>query len=203
MLLFTRRNMFQSTAFLLSAVDNVKMVSWREALDIIDSQTPFAFRAAVCSSGSFLYRGETIDAPQVLQPSPDLLLAGTYDDKEALRYFTCLEGRLENSGAKPSTGHIGTSKYEDAASWGPVASIWPLGTEISYVWPQNAATFYPESSCVTDYTVDRDLGIALRLGREVLFVSRFGDDNRSSSFLAIPSRYDAELQASLSFCHQS
>lgn len=103
--------------------------------------------------------------------------------------------------ARPSNGHIGTSDPEEAALWGAdaVVSVWPLGDELSYVWPQDRATFFPFSSskfndvdddphrssaavgknesCTDDdrLVVDVDLEKALTLQREVLFASRFRD----------------------------
>ena len=114
----------------------------------IATSTPRAFREAVAQAqGTFLYRGQQqptstnspiIMAGHVCSPLPDLLFQETYDSKEALEYFQCLEEylALQNIVAKPSTGHIGTSSKKNAQEWGNVVSIWPLGTQLSFVYPK-------------------------------------------------------------------
>ena len=184
-------------------------------VDLLCRYTPAEFRFAVSQSSRFLYRGENILEPAILHPDPDLLVKGTYPDnaKSALEYFSCLQDRL-TSRAAPSTGHIGTSNYEDAAAWGGVVSVWPLGNHLSYVYPQNSNVFFP-GDCHDNMIVDRDLEAAFALGREVLFTSWFNDDGDGEAiglppdivstcvagFVAIPSRDDAKLKWSLERKH--
>ena len=183
-------------------------------------QTPPSFLDAVLGSGCMLYRGETVSRPIILSPPPDLLLAGTYsdgdhkdvdsrngetheennpidddddDDDDALIYFRCLERRLAISGstALPSNGHIGTSKLEDAATWGPVVSVWPFGNELAYVWSEESSAFFPASSCNDSaYVINNRLQTALQKGTEVLFATRDKTNRWSSSFFAVPTKYD-------------
>ena len=181
-------------------------------VDLLCRYTPPEFRLAACQSSQFLYRGENVMEPSILHPDPDLLVYGTYPDntaKSALEYFTCLEARLE-SRAAPSTGHVGTTTYEDAATWGGVVSVWPLGNHLSYVYPQNSNIFFP-GDCRDDMVVDRDLAAAFALGREVLFTTWFDDEaidpppgivsTWTAAFVAIPSRHDAKLKWSLERRH--
>lgn len=204
----TRRTFIElahSSLLLLSPIDPVA--------DLICRYTPTEFRSAVCQTSRFLYRGETsVLQPSILHPDPDLLVEGTYpenDAKLALEYFICLEAML-TSRATPSIGHIGTPNYEDAAEWGEVVSVWPLGNHLSYVYPQDSRTFYPGGDCSDNKNViveDHGLATALVLGHEVLFTSWFDDDVRGlppdivpawvSAFVAIPSSDDAKLKRSL------
>jgi hypothetical protein len=181
--------------------------------DLICADTPESFRQAVQQSHHFLYRGADDDAgdgdyynkyssnPRIQHPEPDLLIPGTYDtntdnpDDAALDYFQGLEKRLLRSSssavvdvvaARPSTGHIATSDPMEASRWGPVVSVWPLGNEWSYVWPQDRKTLLPAVSSISSVdcdddddddvlVVDRNLLEALQQPREVLFASYFLD----------------------------
>lgn len=177
----------------------------------IVNSTPRSFREAVQHSNSFLYRGQEqvasnsppMMAGHVCTPPPDLLLEGTYNDKEALEYFKCLEDYLSSLEimAKPSTGHVGTSVKEDAKEWGEVVSVWPLGTDLSYVFPKSEQVFFPSTTTCRDgkFIIDAGLETALRDGREVLFASWYGGTAASttppsSSFLAVPEMYDKKLR---------
>ena len=172
----------------------------------ICSFTPAAFREAVQRTNHFLYRGQDLNAKQsvaahICDPEPDLLRSGTYSDENALRYFECLEEQLtsRNVAAKPSTGHIGTSIVKDAQAWGQVVSVWPLGNELSYVYPRDERNFFPQSTCrESALTMDTGLELALRDGREVLFASWYtmGSSSTStpSSFIAVPQKYDEKLK---------
>jgi hypothetical protein len=103
------------------------------------------------------------------EPLPDLLFLETHGyDQRALEYFEGLEQRLKskrvllttgnnniinninnNSAspfvfmAMPSNGHIATSDPHEASKWGTmVVSVWPVGSQWSYVWPRNRSVFY-------------------------------------------------------------
>jgi hypothetical protein len=217
-----------------------KEVSLDDWADLICADTPESFRQAVQQSHHFLYRGAADDndddddggdyyrhnSPQIIiqHPEPDLLIPGTYEDPEALDYFKCLEKRLLRSAvaARPSTGHVATSDPMEAGQWGPVVSVWPLGTEWSYVYPKDRSTLFVESSGADDcdcdcdaLMVDRNLLEALQQPREVLFASYFlettqpkSSNKRSwwssilssswqSAFLTIPIQEDAALRQKL------
>jgi hypothetical protein len=99
---------------------------------------------------------------QPQDPPPDLLIQETHGtDRAALEYFECLERQLlllprttttsrrnNNNNpkprlvARPSNGHIATSNPIEAGKWGPIVSIWPLGSQWSYVWPRDRPLFY-------------------------------------------------------------
>jgi hypothetical protein len=193
-------------------------------VDLICADTPQSFRQAVQQSHHFLYRGTDDDdggdykySPQIQHPEPDLLIPGTYyDNPAALDYFTCLEKRLLRSAvaARPSTGHVATSDPMEAGRWGPVVSVWPLGTEWSYVWPQDRSTLFASSADCDDNVlmVDRELQEALQQPREVLFMSYFLRNQPEttikfsssvlsyswrSAFLTIPMQEDAALRQKL------
>jgi hypothetical protein len=177
-------------------------LSVRDATDLICKATPAAFREAVRNSGNhLLYRGEDVTLTSILHPKPDLLVPGTYgDDPDALVYFQQLERMLKLRAARPSQGHIATSRAQDASIWGSVVSVWPLGTDLDYVWPKTAVTLYP-GSCQNDLVIGDRLAEALERGTEILFASHFVDRNPppnvssiwASAFLAVPSRLDHDL----------
>lgn len=195
--------------------DDTLLVDW------ICRFTPSEFRAAIRDSGNFLYRGDDNHASTGIlqQPIPDLLMPETYgNDPAALAYFQCLEERLHDEtrtccstlSAKPSTGHIATSDPEEAAKWGSVVSVWPVGTEWSYVWPCDRETFYDSRSalCRDDaLAVDTGLDQALQQRREILFAtsglknSDFtmskSSDVAPSSFLAISKTRDSVIREKL------
>ncbi len=184
----------------------------------IVTSTPRAFREAVAQTrGTFLYRGQQqptsstnspiIMAGHVCSPLPDLLFQETYNSKEALEYFQCLEDylALQNIVAKPSTGHIGTSSKKNAQEWGNVVSIWPLGTQLSFVYPKRNREFVSSFTVGTysdcreeEFGINTNLETALQEGREVLFASWYGANHYTvaptSSFLAVPQKYDRKLK---------
>lgn len=209
------RRVFVTGGAILSHLLNIDAPSTDSVSKLICDFTPRAFRVAVAESGRFLYRGEigvSRADGKILCPEPDLLFADTYEDPAALEYFRCLERRLIslNVRARPSTGHIGTSKVSEAARWGDAVSVWPLGTELSFVWPTSGELFYPTvfltKSCPNDdLAINRDLTIALEQGHEILFASSFGNTNNelsqcplsaqdTSAFLAVQSsKFDDDL----------
>lgn len=175
--------------------------------------TPKSFREAVSKSSCFLYRGESVTTGgSILSPEPDLLLPETYNDSDALKYFQCLEKRLDTKKvvARPSTGHIAVSDRSEASKWGTAVSVWPLGTTFSYVWPQNRKTFVPASCSNDKLVIDERLSDALVSGREVLFASSFDDDSTirnlppsiagaaNSAFLVLPESFNSMLQELIS-----
>ena len=120
------------------------------AAELIDTRCPPEFLRAVARSRRFLYRGEGLQQPRVLSPAPDLLQLETYGSQAALEYFMCLETTLAAEGAlaRPSTGHIGTSRRADAEVWGAAASVWPInvGVSFAYAWPLQRRLFWPATT---------------------------------------------------------
>jgi hypothetical protein len=191
-------------------------LSFSDAVDAVCRYSPLDFRKSIKDSGNFLYRGETVDGPTILHPKPDLLLPGTYGyddhDRDALKYFECLENELSNIRARPSTGHIGTGTQADASLWGSPVSVWPLGNCLSYVWPKERNLIYPGGICPRDQdlVIDNGLSTALEQGKEILFASWFeGEDNNlappptftapfQSSYVVFPQSYDKDLRDLLS-----
>lgn len=156
---------------------------FKDAVSMICRSSPLEFRRAVRdSSGRFLYRGESVDCPEILHPKPDLLLPETYNEPEALRYFESLQNQLSSTTARPDNGHIGTGSQADAAQWGSPVSVWPLGHRFSYVWPKDRSLIYPGGSCPVDTSlvIDQGLSTALAEGKEVLFASWFDDEDDRS-----------------------
>jgi hypothetical protein len=178
-----------------------------DVVKFIATSSPRAFREAVAQQGTFLYRGEpetNAMAGQLCSPEPDLLLERTYNDVKALEYFQCLEEYLASQQviAKPSTGHIGTSNKRNAQEWGNVVSVWPLGTDLSYVYPKRRREFFSSSNSFCrdeEFCINQNLERALQEGREVLFASWYGSTMNvpTSSFLAVPQKYDKRLEGLL------
>ncbi|CAJ1949855.1 unnamed protein product [Cylindrotheca closterium] len=182
--------------------------------DLICNYTPVSFREDIKLEDLFLYRGNTIpldDVAQVVDPEPDLLMEGTYDDPLALKYFECLEKVLCAFPVRPSTGHIATSNQQEAGKWGQTVSVWPLGSSWAYVWPEDNEIFFPtkcKDQCDdSELALNQRLPDALHRNREVLFTSWFDDQQAvslpknfkslRSAFLIIPSRFDAQLKVEL------
>ena len=168
---------------------------------------------------------------RLCDPQPDLLLPETYgNDPQALLYFRCLEERLrlrhrrqlqqkqQTFFASPSNGHIGTSDPNVASQWGDsVVSVWPIGDEISTVWPKDTSVFYPPTTsanldsknCPRDerLVIDSRLEEALRRqDREVMFSTRTISGTSASNgdisftyspFMTVPIDYDRELRHEL------
>jgi hypothetical protein len=209
------RPIFASASALALSVSDGVQILWRHC--------PDEFRRAVQASQCFLYRGESpsIVGPTILNPKPDLLAPGTYDDPDALAYFAWMERELAGLSssrsskrthdtskrrtgspseiARPSTGHVGTASEEAARQWGVPVSVWPLGDSFSYVWPRNRPLLYPGGSgSLDDLVIDKDLDIALRSGREVLFSTSAADlDLRGPAYLAFPKSLEPELRERL------
>lgn len=209
-----------STTQLPSSVPSVclsKTLPFREAITFVHRCDP-AFLLAVRESRRFLYRGENAvgfstsrvasDVSAVaayLCPAPDLLLAGTYDESDALSYFRCLEDSLSlaEAQARPSTGHIGVSGRSEAAKWGQAVSVWPIGT-LHYSWITTRQAFWPlepeksrrrdipacsgEEPSGSGLRLDVGLAEALSLGHEVLFSTDAG-----SAYVAISEAADADV----------
>lgn len=170
------------------------------AAELINTQCPPEFLRAVARSRRFLYRGEGLPQPRVLSPAPDLLQLETYGSQAALDYFMCLETTLAAGAlARPSTGHIGTSRRSDAEVWGAAASVWPInvGVSLAYAWPLQRRVFWPATPSLlagarcgrSALRLDVGLERALTQGHEVLFAA--------TSFVAVPAEQDAQLRAAL------
>eukprot|EP00977_Amphora_coffeiformis_P018204 scaffold6301_cov165-Amphora_coffeaeformis.AAC.7 len=162
-------------------------LSFSQAAGLIQRQCPDEFLAAVQKSGKFLYRGESVSCPTILNPPYDLLDPVTYgNDTEVLNFFNCLEHKYRDKPIRPSNGHIGTAKRQDAAFWGPPCSILPLGRPFNFMWPHDSALYYPGCSCTSEFAVGKDLVDAFVLEKEIMFAS--------PSFLVIPESYETDLK---------
>jgi hypothetical protein len=187
-----------------------------QVAELICTSTPYTFRAGVFKSGGrFLYRGDDDSASdyefgRICHPLPDLLVPGTYPEKNALAYFECLEAQLLYQMVRPSNGHVGTPTASDAAVWGNVVSIWPLGSELAYAWPRYRTAFFAsdrKKQCPGDkIQLDSGIKTALLEDREILFAScykprdnipSFVESSWVSAFVAVPIQYDDELRRML------
>mmetsp|Transcript_45277 Transcript_45277/g.109602 ORF Transcript_45277/g.109602 Transcript_45277/m.109602 type:complete len:223 (-) Transcript_45277:1742-2410(-) len=214
MILNRRQALLTSSIFLPCVPLGKERLAINNCSDMICNYTPFSFRKAVKEEDLFLYRGNSIplnDLPQLVDPEPDLLIEGTYDDSLALKYFDCLEKTLDAFPARPSTGHIATSDKQEAGKWGETVSVWPLGSSWAYVWPEETEIFFPtkwKDHCNgSKLVLNQRLRDALQRNCEVLFTSWF-DDHQAvslpkeykslrSGFLIIPSRLDSQLKTEL------
>lgn len=188
MICLERRSIFAllTSSFGYEMPKGSECLSFSQATQLIERQCPNAFKNAVQKSGKFLYRGESVICPTILNPPSDLLDPITYDnDPKAFDFFVCLEDRFREYPIRPSTGHIGTTKRKDAAAWGPPCSIWPLDKPFSFMWPRGAALLYPGNSCDDDFIVDKDLARGFTLEKEIMFTS--------PSFLVVPESYENDL----------
>ena len=161
------------------------------AAELISTQCPPGFLRAVARSRRFLYRGEGLQQPRVLSPPPDLLQLETYGSQAALEYFMCLETTLAAEGAlaRPSTGHIGTSRRADAEVWGAAASVWPINVQphLAYAWPVQGRVFWPATPSLlagarcgaTALRLDAGLERALTQGHEVRLAQTLLGDKTS------------------------
>ena len=161
------------------------------AAELISTQCPPEFLRAVARSRWFLYRGEGLQQPRVLSPPPDLLQLETYGSQAALEYFMCLETTLAAEGAlaRPSTGHIGTSRRADAEVWGAAASVWPIKVQprLAYAWPVQGRVFWPATPSLlagarcgaTALRLDAGLERALTQGHEVRLAKTLLGDKTS------------------------
>ena len=163
----------------LSPLRGGRALSLDQAITLVRERGCPAFVAAARSSGRLLYRGEADARPAaLLRPAPDLLRLDTYGDRRALRYFQRLERSLASS-ARPSNGHVGVSRIDEAAVWGAATSVWPIcaNDELGYVWPEDRSTFWSAAEGGASRLVqDAGLADALRRGHEVLFASTRGSE---------------------------
>lgn len=159
-------------------------LTFQQAAQILDERCPSSFINEVRRSGHFLYRGESITCPKVVDLDPDLFDPKTYGSEEAVRLFQCIEAKLSGSTATPSIGHIGTATKEDARQWGDAVSIWPTSPEFGFIWPKQNDVFFP-GTCSEQFVEGTDLAVALKLGKEVMI--------RGPSFLMFPDSYDNML----------
>jgi hypothetical protein len=201
----SRRSLILSTLLLWNnPSSNRKPITLEDWSTFICDYTPREVRAAVQTTGRFLYRGASASVArmEIDHPEPDLLLPETYNDSNALQYFQCLDQTL-TSKARPSTGHIAALDANEAGLWGPVVSVWPLGDAFSYAWPQDRSTLFPGGNCGAEVLeVDRGLTKAMVQDQEILFYSDFSQSQRipsgisrqwKSAYITIPRDQDGEL----------
>lgn len=180
-------------------------ISLDSAVELICESTPAAFRRATKQTERFLYRGVDDQSIHIENPLADLLIPGTYEDKDALAYFQYLEDILPVE-CRPSIGHVATSNSEEAANWGEIASVWPLGKRISYVWPKDRELIFPYGENLEEeMVINKSLEGALLEPREVLFASSgisgkmlgVAGSTDASPFLCVPKELDMALLSKL------
>ena len=212
------KNSFPLVSGLIGA-GKTGIIPLNDAIDLIEKHTPDIFLDGVRSAGGRpLYRGESEAGCAILRPEPDLLLPDTYSDAEALTYFreletflTDLENVADKDGrknvprtlvAKPSTGHIATPSLEEAGNWGTPMTVWPIGKELSFVYPTRRKLFYDSSIPTSslrkdDYQVNSNLKEGLLGEKEILFATRDAFGLVSSAFLVVPDAYSRKLLSAL------
>jgi hypothetical protein len=140
-------------------------LSLSDGVQVLWKYCPDEFMRAVQDSQRFLYRGEASDisAPVILNPKPDLLVPGTYDDPGALQYFEWMErelsglsrrttdpdssasesskvlGKLNRCAVKTVSEVVRPSRGHVATSDERIAANW--GTPLS-VWPLGGSFSY-------------------------------------------------------------
>ena len=178
-------------------------VSLDEAVRLIQEECDTAFLDGIRESGGgFLYRGLPPNTPTnrpcvFLDPESDLLDPATYMSTNAADFFAHLDETMASlnngTGVRPMNGHLATPKSRAASAWGPPASIWPLGkVHWAFVkgsnnnaintlfWPPISSSFNNKVNLMQEIglVIDKDLGVAIRDGDEVLFTSENIAENR-------------------------
>jgi len=153
------------------------------------------FHSMVASDYQFLYRGVDQSNIHILQPTPDLLDANTYQDRDALSYFRKLEESMKNLSVKPSNGHLATTSPSVARQWSKnVASIWP-SSPTHCAWYTTGGLFegrQDEKNLIVDGVECGREGLedALRLSdTEIMITCR--------EFLSVPASMDNALRQEL------
>jgi len=198
-----------------TATSNMQQLSSvDEALNLIESSCDRRYlHAVVASDYKSMYRGipSSDNYPSLhLNEASDLLLPSTYDSKDALKFFTLLEEKMNDRPIKPSNGHLATTSIEDAKYWGgEYASVWPLDDDVHYAWLEDGGEFWPTSNqistTVNDYTNAQKIivdGIDCgRMSLDDALEKKGGKEYeimfRAKKFLLVPSRYEEELISGL------
>ena len=113
----------------------------REAADFIQEHCQQMLSAARVR-GKFLYRGETRSKDShafIATPTPDLFDPTTYSSYLATDYFRAL-----NSSFPVHRAHIGSASLLNAAKWGSVHSVWPIG-DFAYLWLKDSPLVWDET----------------------------------------------------------
>jgi hypothetical protein len=148
----------------------VPATSLQQAIAWINNYCDRQFlHAVVASDYRFLYRGITDTTADMQAPQPsirndasDLLMLETYGSVKALEFFQLLEELLCANGSelRPSTGHLATTSFQDAAKWGKyAASIWPLSWSIQEFGPDSARISPMQRNEGSNYAWFRDHGL--------------------------------------------
>jgi hypothetical protein len=127
------------------------LLSLDQAFMVIEASCDRRFLHAVVSSDyNLMYRGiskEDSRFPTIVSNEPsDLLLASTYDSREAADYFKDLDDRMKlaERPIRPSNGHLATTSVEAARRWGGyAASVWPLDDDVHFAWLERGGDFWP------------------------------------------------------------
>ena len=173
-------------------------LTFNDACELIAKRTPSDFLVAVHSARRLLYRGEDMGGELAVQlcPAMDLLDEKTYASEDACSYFERLDEGLSRVGsfARPARGHIGVSRRDAASTWGAPCSVWPIGSELHYVWPQRQSDFWPATKVSLDeLRVDEGLDEALVQGHEVMFAAATEDGSKCPCFIAVSAALDERI----------
>ena len=201
----SRRDAIASSIAAASSVHGSRtVVPATRVADFICEYSNGQFLSSVAAANyRFLYRGLSAeqmssgghDAVVVGDGAYDLLDPETYGSDAAAAYFRELDDEMDarRLGLRPSNSHLATTCPADASTWGPAASVWPLGPDASFAWFEEDRLFWPvgtgERTLVTDDS--SSLSVALCVdGHEVMLRSDGG-------YLAVPSHLDHQLRQQL------
>jgi hypothetical protein len=166
-----------------------KLASVDEAIQFIESSCDRRFlHAVVASDYQLMYRrGESAKTIAICN-DPDTLLQSS-----SAQVFSTLEQQLQDRPLQPSNSRLAVSHVETAKQqWGTnrVVSVWPLGNNVHFAWPEEGSQFGAPSVIVDGVDCGRmSLEDALEGDKEILF--------RSDSYLAVPLSMEKELLSKL------
>ena len=200
----SRRDAIASSIAAASSARNRTVVPASLAAGFICENANGQFLSSVAAANyRFLYRGLSAeqmssgghDAVVVGDGAYDLLDPETYGSDAAAAYFRELDDEMDarRLGLRPSNSHLATTCPADASTWGPAASVWPLGPDASFAWFEDDRLFWPVGTRGRTLVTDDSSSLSFALcvdGREVMFRSDGG-------YLAVPSHLDHRLRQQL------
>ena len=201
----SRRDAIASSIAAASSARNRTVVPASLAAGFICENANGQFLSSVAAANyRFLYRGLSDaqvstcgqrGAVVVGDGAYDLLDPETYGSEAAAAYFKHLDEEMDarRLGLRPSNSHLATTSPADASTWGPAASVWPLGPDASFAWFEDDRLFWPVGTRGRTLVTDDSSSLSLALcvdGREVMFRSDGG-------YLAVPSHLDHRLRQQL------
>jgi hypothetical protein len=171
-----------------SSIDSSKkLASVDEAIQLIETSCDRRFlHAVVASDYQLMYRRGVSARTIAIYNDPDTLL------QSSAQVFSTLEQQLQDRPLQPSNSRLAVSHVETAKQqWGNrVVSVWPLGDNVHFAWPEEGSQFGTPSVIVDGVDCGRmSLEDALEGDKEILF--------RSDSYLAVPLSMEKELLSKL------